>query len=96
MRASDAARRWRSRPPDSPDFFVSGFAAGAEELGGTAAVIDEPVGDGRAVLFSLRAELPGLHRRHPAAAAQRDLRQVTARQGDAARTVGGSRAGALA
>jgi hypothetical protein len=34
-----------------PDFFVSGFAAGAEELGGTAAVIDEPVGDGRAVLF---------------------------------------------
>src|SRR3712207_6973997 len=50
-----------------PDFFVSGFADGAEELGGTAAVIDEPVGDGRAVLFSFepnfRAFTDGTQRR---------------------------------
>ena len=36
----------------SEDFFVSGFARGESELGGTAAVIDEPVGTGRVVLFS--------------------------------------------
>jgi hypothetical protein len=36
----------------SQDFFVSGFARGESELGGTAAVIDQPVGTGRAVLFS--------------------------------------------
>ena len=36
----------------SEDFFVSGFARGESELGGTAAVIDEPVGTGRIVLFS--------------------------------------------
>jgi Zinc carboxypeptidase len=36
----------------SEDFFVSGFARGESELGGTAAVIDEPVGAGRLVLFS--------------------------------------------
>jgi hypothetical protein len=36
----------------SEDFFVSGFAEGEEELGGTAAVVDEPVGTGRVVLFS--------------------------------------------
>ena len=35
-----------------PDFFVSGFARGESELGGTAAVIDEPVGTGRIVSFS--------------------------------------------
>lgn len=34
------------------DFFVSGFARGESELGGTAAVIDEPVGTGRVVAFS--------------------------------------------
>ena len=34
------------------DFFVSGFARGESELGGTAAVIDEPVGTGRVVSFS--------------------------------------------
>ena len=33
----------------SEDFFVSGFARGESELGGTAAVIDEPVGTGRVV-----------------------------------------------
>jgi hypothetical protein len=53
MRASDPARVAVAYPPAGhPDFFVSGFAAGEEELGGTAAVIDEPVGEGRAVLFS--------------------------------------------
>jgi Zinc carboxypeptidase len=36
----------------SPDFYVSGFAAGEEELGGTAAITDEPAGDGRIVLFA--------------------------------------------
>jgi hypothetical protein len=36
----------------SEDFFVSGFARGEAELGGTAAVVDEPVGTGRVVLFS--------------------------------------------
>jgi Zinc carboxypeptidase len=34
------------------DFFVSGYAEGAEELGGTAAVVDEPYADGRVVLFT--------------------------------------------
>jgi len=53
MRASDPAQVAVAYPPaDHPDFFVSGFATGEEELGGTAAVIDEPVGNGRAVLFS--------------------------------------------
>jgi hypothetical protein len=32
---------------------VSGFAEGAEELGGTAAVVDEPRGDGRSTVFSV-------------------------------------------
>ncbi|HET9322414.1 MAG TPA: M14 family zinc carboxypeptidase [Gaiellaceae bacterium] len=36
----------------SEDFFVSGFARGESELGGTAAVVDEPVGAGRVVVFS--------------------------------------------
>jgi hypothetical protein len=36
----------------SEDFFVSGFARGESELGGTAAAVDEPVGTGRVVLFS--------------------------------------------
>ena len=36
----------------SEDFFVSGFARGESELGATAAVVDEPVGTGRVVLFT--------------------------------------------
>ena len=32
-------------------FFVSGTADGAEALGGTAGVVDEPVGDGRTIAF---------------------------------------------
>jgi Zinc carboxypeptidase len=50
----------------SEDFFVSGFARGESELGGTAAVIDEPVGAGRVVLFSTdpnyRACTVGMHK----------------------------------
>ncbi|TDB82407.1 carboxypeptidase [Actinomadura sp. KC216] len=37
---------------DSPEWFVSGFEQGASELGGTAAVVDQPVGAGRSVLFA--------------------------------------------
>ncbi|WP_433230960.1 M14 family zinc carboxypeptidase [Actinomadura formosensis] len=37
---------------DSPDWFVSGFERGSSELGGTAAVVDQPVGAGRSVLFA--------------------------------------------
>ena len=36
----------------SEDFFVSGLDAGAGELGGTAAVVDEAVGEGRATVFT--------------------------------------------
>jgi hypothetical protein len=53
MRASDpnhVALRYPAAA--SPDFAVSGFARGEEELGGTAAVIDEPVGAGRVILSS--------------------------------------------
>lgn len=39
-------------PVDSPDWFVSGFERGAAELGGTAAVVDQPLGKGRSVLFA--------------------------------------------
>ncbi|MEU5846612.1 M14 family zinc carboxypeptidase [Saccharopolyspora shandongensis] len=34
-----------------PDWYVSGFAEGAEQLHGRSAVVDENVGDGRVVLF---------------------------------------------
>jgi hypothetical protein len=37
---------------DSEDFFVSGLDTGADQLGGTAAVVDEGVGQGRATVFS--------------------------------------------
>ncbi|WP_131740379.1 M14 family zinc carboxypeptidase [Actinomadura roseirufa] len=37
---------------DSADWSVSGFEKGAAELGGTAAVVDQPVGRGRSVLFA--------------------------------------------
>ena len=36
----------------SQDFFVSGLDVGAEQLGGTAAVVDEAVGQGRATVFN--------------------------------------------
>ncbi|KAB2341767.1 M14 family zinc carboxypeptidase [Actinomadura rudentiformis] len=52
MRQPDPAKVAVAYPAaDSPDWFVSGFERGAAELGGTAAVVDEPVGRGRAVLF---------------------------------------------
>jgi hypothetical protein len=34
------------------DFFVSGLDVGAESLGGTAALVDEAVGQGRSIVFS--------------------------------------------
>jgi hypothetical protein len=53
MRASDPSHvALRYPAAASPDFFVSGFARGEEELGGTAAVIDEPVGAGSVILSS--------------------------------------------
>jgi hypothetical protein len=39
-------------PLTAPDFFVSGYASGAEILQGTAALVDEKLGAGRVVLFS--------------------------------------------
>jgi hypothetical protein len=51
---------WTAPPAVSPvrfpvagdaDWFVSGFARGEEQLYGKTAVVDEPVGDGRVVLF---------------------------------------------
>jgi hypothetical protein len=54
MRASSPDRvAVRFPSADSDRWFVSGFASGADELGGTAAVIDEPVGRGRATVFSV-------------------------------------------
>jgi hypothetical protein len=53
MRPSNPAHAALSFPPaGTGDFFVSGFARGAEELGGTAAAIDEPLGSGRVVLLT--------------------------------------------
>jgi hypothetical protein len=53
MRASDASQvALRFPAAASSDFFVSGFARGEEELGETAALIDEPVGAGRVLLSS--------------------------------------------
>ncbi|HET8641676.1 MAG TPA: M14 family zinc carboxypeptidase [Pseudonocardiaceae bacterium] len=53
MRATDPATVAVSYPPAaSPDWFISGFASGAEELGGTAAAVDEAAGAGRSVLFA--------------------------------------------
>ncbi|WP_051751331.1 M14 family zinc carboxypeptidase [Streptosporangium amethystogenes] len=53
MRASNPSHVVTSYPAaDSPDWFLSGFALGAEELAGTAAAVDEPVGRGHAVLFA--------------------------------------------
>ena len=53
MRASDPSQvALRFPAAGSSDFFVSGFARGEEELGGTAAVIDEPVGAGSVILSS--------------------------------------------
>jgi hypothetical protein len=54
MRASSPEHVAVAFPPvESDDWFVSGFAQNAGELGGTAAVVDEPVGTGRATVFSV-------------------------------------------
>jgi hypothetical protein len=53
MRASDPSHvALRYPAAASPDFAISGFARGEEELGGTAAVVDEPVGAGRVIVSS--------------------------------------------
>jgi hypothetical protein len=39
--------------PSSPSFGVSGLAEGADQLGGSAAVVDEAVGAGRSIVFSV-------------------------------------------
>ena len=53
LQPSDPAHAAFSYPPaDHGDFFVSGFSRGVEELGGTAAVVDEPLGSGRVVLLA--------------------------------------------
>ena len=51
MSANGAPAPVRFPAAATEDFFVSGIADGAEALGGTAAVVDEPVGDGRTVAF---------------------------------------------
>ena len=61
-------------PADDGDFFVSGFACGEEELGGTAAVVDEPLGAGRVVLFASDPELPGVDGRDAEGASERRSR----------------------
>jgi hypothetical protein len=93
MRASDPAQVAVAYPPaDHPDFFVSGFAAGEEELGGTAAVIDEPVGSGRAVLFSFEPNFRAF-----TDGTQRLLRNAVLGPSPAAEPVGAaSRAGQVA
>ncbi|MBO0828156.1 MAG: hypothetical protein J2P24_10290 [Streptosporangiales bacterium] len=54
MRAADPADVVLSYPnPDSPDWFVSGYQQGAEELGGTAAEVSEHVGAGAVTVFSV-------------------------------------------
>ncbi len=54
MTASNPAHVAAAYPEaSSSDFFLSGYGEGQEELGGTAAVVDEPVGAGRAVIFSV-------------------------------------------
>lgn len=54
MRAADPADVVLSYPnPDSPDWFVSGYQEGAEELGGTAAEANESVGSGAVTVFSV-------------------------------------------
>jgi hypothetical protein len=37
----------------TPDFAVSGLPTGADRLGGTAAAVDEPMGSGRTILFTV-------------------------------------------
>jgi hypothetical protein len=43
----------------SPSFGVSGLAEGVAQLGGSAAVVDEPVGSGRSIVFSVDPNFRG-------------------------------------
>lgn len=49
--APESASPVRYPAAGDPDWFVSGFATGEEQLLGTSAVMDDRVGDGRVVLF---------------------------------------------
>ena len=56
MRSSNpSAVAFRFPPATSEDFYMSGEADGEEVLGGTAAVLDEQIGDGRVVSFGFEA-----------------------------------------
>jgi zinc carboxypeptidase len=60
IRASDPSHVVASFPAaGTQDFYVSGFADGEEELGGTAAITDEPAGSGRVVLFGSEPNFRG-------------------------------------
>ena len=52
MHANGAPVAVRFPAAGTEDFFVSGYAEGAEALGGTPAVLDERVGRGRTIAFS--------------------------------------------
>jgi len=52
LEASDPATVAVRYPDAAPNFFVSGYAEGEEQLQGTAAVTDEAYQDGRVVLFA--------------------------------------------
>jgi len=83
-------------PADSNDWFVSGFASGAEELGRTAAVVDEPIGAGRSTVFSVepnfRAYTPGFQRILRNALLRRDTRAAAADAAGSAATAKARRA----
>lgn len=49
--APESASPVRYPAAGDPDWFVSGFAIGEDQLFGTSAVVDDQVGDGRVVLF---------------------------------------------
>jgi Zinc carboxypeptidase len=44
---------------DDPDFFVSGFAEGADQIAGTPAVVDERIGAGRSIVMSFEPNFRG-------------------------------------
>jgi hypothetical protein len=60
MQPTDPSTVQLSYPPAaSADFFVSGFAKGEKELGGTASVVAEPFGGGESVLFASEPNFRG-------------------------------------
>jgi len=60
MRPAEPGQAVVTYPPAGADgFFVSGFADGEEELGATAAVVDEPVGEGRSIVFATEPNFRG-------------------------------------